>query len=603
VLASDNTPNSYFGTGTTTLTGRKARWAEFLSGYNYHWVYRPGVINAADQLSRVIPERMADATAACIAITTAAAADGTDKDGAPDITYDFGKHFIVNAAKDLAANVIAAQKFDDYCSKLYASRKKSVQKLWMIRDTAYYFDNRLVVHPHAREYVMQSFHDATYAGHKGVGETYRAVSTHYWWPGMYRMVHAYVTQCPNCQRNKPHAVPKAKLQPLPVPADRFDDISLDFVVGLPATDRGHNAILTIIDRLTKFVTFIPCSDETSAADFAALFRDHWFCRFGLPLNIVCDRDPRFTSHFWQQLAKHLSVRTAMSTAFHPQTDGQTERVHRVLEDYLRSYVCQQYDDWDMWLALAAFAHNNSKHSATGHTPFYLTYGRHPRTPATMHTRSTIPAADEFSTHFSTMVKAAMSAADAARQRMSAMTASNRPNVYEPGQLVLLSTKNLTLKTLGPNKLLPRWVGPFKVLSKVGEVAYKLDLPDCMKIHPVFHVSLLYPYKKDHRTGDAPEAIYVAEEGDLYHIDCVLEHKKVRNQIKYLVQWTGYGPEHNSWVSYVTPDALTEYWEKHNAAAGPTPHTSQGAPQTRSRKRRTVAFAELPPPLRPKVSSY
>lgn len=264
----------------------------------------------------------------------------------------------------------------------------------------------------------------------------------------------------------------------------------------------------------------------------------------------------------------LGTRLDMSSAFHPQTDGLTERYNRVLEEYLRSYVSSTYDDWDEWLPLAQFAVNNSKQESLRETPFYLNFGRHPRTPATLVANSDNPGAEEFAVGLHTAIKNAKAALYAAQQRQKALVDGKARRIeFEVGEQVTLDTRNLTLKTTGPNKLMPKYVGPFKVLKRIGQVAYKLELPTTMKCHPVFHVSLLHKWHKDGRQQPHPPPIHVSDEdGTWCQIDAILDHKKVkrgRKQIdRYLVKWTGFGPEHNEWrdASEVTEVAIQAYWD-------------------------------------------
>jgi hypothetical protein len=172
---------------------------------------------------------------------------------------------------------------------------------------------------------------------------------------------------------------------------------MDYITGLPCTTNGHDAILVFCDRLTKMVKFAPCMKTDDAAEAAHLFVKHVVSMHGMPDEIYSDRDTRFTSKFWQELMKGLGIKQKLSSAFHPETDGQTERTNRVLEEYLRHYVNPHQDDWDEWLPMAEFAYNNSVHAATvRHTPFFLCYGRHPKLPGGLKPPgSNFPAVDVF----------------------------------------------------------------------------------------------------------------------------------------------------------------------------------------------------------------
>jgi transposase InsO family protein len=250
-----------------------------------------------------------------------------------------------------------------------------------------------------------------------------------------------------------------------------------------------------VDRLTKMVHFAPSTDTISATGFADLFMSEIFRKHGLPESFVSDRDPRFTSHFFTAICQNLGIKQAMSTAFHPQTDGQTERANRTLEEMLRHYVSPNQDDWDLKLPCAEFAVNNAVKQATGFSPFYLNYGRHPRGPVTVSMDTNIPAANEFVTGLNKAISQAKDSLISAQASMKRNADSHRRDLeFAVGEQVLLSSKNLRLKTMGTKKLLPRFIGPFVILKRIGKLAYELELSqDMPKVHPVFHVSLLRPF--------------------------------------------------------------------------------------------------------------
>ena len=202
---------------------------------------------------------------------------------------------------------------------------------------------------------------------------------------MHQQIRRYAEICDVCQRNKSRCGNVAgKLRPLEVPDERWQSVSMDFVVELPMTKRGHDAIWVVVDRFSKMVHIAPTTSKVTAEDTARLFFERVFAAHGLPREVISDRGPQFTGHFWRQLCSRFSVRPALSTAFHPQTDGQTERMNRVIEDTLRHFVGPRQDAWDDLLPYVEFAMNNSKSISTGHTPFFLNYGKHPVTPLTWH---------------------------------------------------------------------------------------------------------------------------------------------------------------------------------------------------------------------------
>ncbi|GMG17716.1 unnamed protein product [Phytophthora fragariaefolia] len=245
------------------------------------------------------------------------------------------------------------------------------------------FDAPRVVVPNdddLRARIMHEFHDSPMGAHLGREKTFAAVSRGFYWPRMYKWIRKWVRTCETCQRVKPSKSSQAPLHPLPIATEAWRSVSMDFVFGLPTDADGRNGVLVFVDRFTKMVHLTPVSDTVTAAETAAHFVDCVFRHHGLPELIVSDRDPRFTSAFWTALFQLLGTKLSMSTATHPETDGQTERVNRVLEDVLRSYATS-FTSWSKFLPLAEFALNNAEHASTGVTPFFANNARHPRVPA------------------------------------------------------------------------------------------------------------------------------------------------------------------------------------------------------------------------------
>src|SRR3569833_630917 len=227
-------------------------------------------------------------------------------------------------------------------------------------------------------------HDSPLAGHCGKDKTVQLMMRHYFWPGMRTDVEQYVASCPSCQRNKPeHTKTKGLYQPLPETTRRYEHITMDLITGLPPTKRGHNAVLTVVDRLSKKVSWIATTDTIDAPGIADLIYRRIFCEdgWGMPRYITTDRGPQFAARFIQCLYDRLDCKPLYSTAYHPQTDGQSEKANQVLEEMLRHFVQQDHSDWDQHLHTCAFAYNNSVNRSTGVTPFFLCNGQHPNVPA------------------------------------------------------------------------------------------------------------------------------------------------------------------------------------------------------------------------------
>jgi Chromo (CHRromatin Organisation MOdifier) domain/Integrase zinc binding domain len=396
----------------------------------------------------------------------------------------------------------------------------------------------------------------------------------YWWPGMAKDIKRFIKSCDACQRNKSsNQLPAGLLQPLPIPGRRWETVTTDFITDLPTTAAGFDSIVVFVDKLTKMVHLAPCNKTVTAQDFARLFFDTVCKHHGLPRQIVSDRGSVFVSNFWEELTKLFGTQRLLSSAYHPQTDGQTERYNRVLEETLRHFVNPAHDDWDVHLTSAEFAINNAWHESIQNTPFMLNCGQHPLTPATVDLDSRVPAAQEFMQGIQDNLAKAKKCLELAQQRDKQYANAHRRHVtFKPGDRVLVNTTNFNFQRANRSKkLLPRYMGPFAVVKTVGQVAYKLDLPANMKIHDVFHVSLLKPYSWNGKTVPPPPVIY--EDGvPEYEVQRVLDHRDHRRgrtkRREFLVHWQGYGPEHSSWEpeSNLTncQEAVQQYWDSQSA---------------------------------------
>jgi transposase InsO family protein len=257
-------------------------------------------------------------------------------------------------------------------------RDDTISPGYELMDGLLYFKHRLMVPSALRETVLKAEHDSKVAGHWGTGKTVEIVGRNFHWPNMDDQIRQYVHQCDSCQRNKPSRHRRnGLLHPLELPNSLWSSISMDFITDLPESE-NCTTIWVVVDRFTKMAHFIPLKEKT-ATYVARQFVTHIWKAHGLPDNILSDRDTAFTSKFWKEVTAFLGIQQRMSTAFHSQTDGQTERINQVLEAYLREYCNYEQNDWGELLPLAEYAYNNSFASVTGLSPFYANYGFHPRT--------------------------------------------------------------------------------------------------------------------------------------------------------------------------------------------------------------------------------
>ena len=413
--------------------------------------------------------------------------------------------------------------------------------------------------------LLRTHHEAAAAGHPGRSKTLELLKRTYFWPRMQRDVDRFVRNCHVCQRSRTaRHVPFGILRPLPIPDKPWQDIAMDFVAGLPWS-QGADAIWVVIDRLTKARHFVPCRTNIDAAGLADLFIEHVFRLHGLPESIVSDRGPQFAAAFWQRLCGRLGIDSRLSTAFHPETDGQTERANAVMEQYLRAHVSYLQDDWATWLPLAEFAANNQASESTGVSPFFGLYGQDPRwqcdltppaanDPDDRRAHTTARIINEIHEHLRTEIGRAQDrqAGNADENRLPAPR-------FLPGDRVWLNAKNITTRRPS-RKLDHRRLGPFEVLADDRlrtPYAVRLALPDSMQVHPVFHVSLLEHAADDPFPGQRvePPPPVVVDGEEEYHVDEILDSREFGRwkKLQYLVKWSGY--DRPTWEAAENVDRL------------------------------------------------
>jgi transposase InsO family protein len=326
-------------------------WLAKLLGFDYDIEYRKGKENiAADALSRCTNRQLFALTLSTISTNLL---DEVKMSWATDTTL---QRIISNLTTDLSLH----PQYTWLNDHLYRKEKLVVGNNSTLQGKLIYI-----------------YHDSVIGGHSGVTVTAKRVGSLFYWRKQQKHVRAYVRECHICQKNKNENVKTpGLLQPLPIPQAPFVDISMDFVEGLP-NSKGRNVVLVVVDRLSKYAHFIALSHPYTAASVANAFMHNIYKLHGLPASIVNDRDPVFLSRFWKDLFTHQGIQLLHSTAYHPQTDGQTEVVNMCLEQYLRCMTSETLDQRYQWLPLAELWYNTSYHSSIKSTPFEVPYGQNP----------------------------------------------------------------------------------------------------------------------------------------------------------------------------------------------------------------------------------
>lgn len=548
-----------------TLTDRQARWAEKLAEYDFDIQHRAGPKNVVpDALSRY-PAHQCNNLAA---------------------------HEVTPPA-DLHTSIRSTAAADPIYQRHKRNAQNGQSKHFSWRDNLLWYKDRLYIPDHEPLYsrVLHEAHDAQFSGHLGVDKTLARITAHFFWPRMGHTVTRYINTCATCQQVKaPNQRPMGHLQSLPIPDSRFDTWSMDFVVGLPTTQRKKNSILVMQDSITKMVLLMTCSTSITAPQVAALCFTHLVCRFGMPRVLVSDRDTKFTSHFWRCLWTLMGTKLAMSTARHPQTDGQTERTNRTVGDMLKAFAWSHPTQWDAKLPAFELAYNSSVHHTTGFAPFVLAYGQNVHTPLTLMTGQPpppVPAVGDFvESQAANLEEAKAHIARAQVRHAKYANRHRRPGEFTEGDLVYLAVDS-------PKKLEPRFEGPYLILARTSELTYRLKLRDGDTRHPVFHISILrlcddgsheFPSRL---SNESPSVIVPPDHSAHPTVEAILDHKLVQTPsggvtTVYLVQWHDKPSYDNSWLTPATlseqaPDLFHAYTQAYPDPSTPRPSQGPVAP--------------------------
>ena len=518
-----------------SMSGRQARWQDVLANYDFDIVYIEGKSNVvADGLSR-----------------------------RPDHAPPAAAPHRISAATTLLCDISQAHRDDpEYRAELRKRRKLgdpiNVRGGFLYHGDRLYLPNDSAL----RTRILQECHDAPTGGHFGKDKTIEQVKRRFYWPGMDKLIIQYVTSCDACQRNKPsQQSPMGPMMPLPIPTRPWQWVSLDLITALPRSRSGNDAIVVFVCKLTKMVHYVATTTNVTAPQLATLFMREVVRLHGVPEAILSDRDPRFTAHFWRAFWAQLGTTLTMSTAYHPQTDGQTERANRTLEEQLRARVNFAQSDWDEHLAAAELASNNAQQSSTGFSPFYLNYGQEVQLPLDQAIAGLRPSANPAASDRIKRLAADLALArvhiEQAQKRQAHYADQHRRAVsFAVGDQVLLSTEHL--KLTGADKRTPKltykFLGPFKIKRVVNANAYELDLPPQLQIHPVLNISRLKAYRDGHIAFPArppadsrpPPAVTLENGAALFEVDCIIGKRGDGARTRYLVQWLGYPHWESTW---------------------------------------------------------
>jgi hypothetical protein len=608
------------------LSRRQARWAEFLSRFDFTLTHKPGKLNKVDGLSRrsdhkegvnqdnmdrvLLPDQLFSKKSieqdeeqiqqVRVSTTQMLRINHVQiKDMEKEIQYNEQKEQHLKEqireykqeAHDLKKQIQEATTMEDEVTKALPiiqrngprALSKGLQE-WNYEDNLILYRGKVYVPKdlELRREIVKQHHNPPIMGHPGHYQTLELVSRTYWWPGMSQFIKNYVKGCATCQQTKINTHPtKEPLHPTEIPTKPFQIITQDLVTGLPESD-GYDSILVITDRSTKTIITEPCNTTIDANGVADILIKSVFCKYGPAEKIISDRGPQFASQVMKATLRALGIRAALSTAFHPETDGASERAIQTTEQFLRAYCNNMQNDWAKLLPMASMAHNTHINSATKKIPFELLHGYLPTWPTLIQGDPFIPTVEERMKKLQNARKEAEAALRITAEAMKTQHdkyGTTGPD-FQKGDKVWLEGTNL--KTQYPSaKLAPKRQGPFEIVEPVGTGSYRLKLPQQWKIHPVIHASLLTPYHetKEHGINFTRPPADIINDIPEFEVESINKIRKYRNRWQYFIKWRGYPDSENTWepmTNLQNSHDLIQQWHQENPSEPKPPSLSLAA---------------------------
>lgn len=567
-------------TESKQLSRRQVRWAEKLQDYNFVILPVPGAQNQrADALSRREQDWPQSADDDRVMFMNRPL---LSKEQFPEHTEPLSLAPLELPAQPLVERLRNANQ---NAPELHEQRAlaEAGSDNWKMEQGLLLFNGRLVVPTDnsLKVELLREAHDKPASGHPGERRTWDLLRQRYYWKAMKKEVQQYVRNCHSCKRAK-HSNYQyhGLLKPLPIPHRPWKDISCDFVVRLPYS-QGKDAVLVVVDRFTKMRHFIPCNTATTSEQTAELFRNHIWKHHGLPESIVSDRGPQFVSDFWKELCHILGIQVKLSTAYHPETDGQSENANKGMETYLRHFINHHQDDWTSWIASAEYAANANTSASSTVSPFFAVYGYEPR--LSFDWRVTSVSTDETRNWNHERAREMINKMEGIwnhckkqlqkSQEVQARNAnrSRKDVTFEIGDKVFISARDIN-QGRPSRKLSFKRIGPYSIIAKVGH-AYRLELPPGLGLHPVMHASKLSKDPNDPLEGQtqAPQPSILVEQEEEWIVEEILDSKKKNGNIYYLTKWEGHPPDPKWYPARNfdhAPRKLKEFHVKYPTKPGP-----------------------------------
>ena len=493
------------------LSHKQARWVTKLMEYDFELIYRPGPTQeAADCLSRPPGLKKSAAVVPMIRDTSNGATFGygvipmSDDTDPTNDDAEWNNLGVGSEGMTWTQECSRAYNEDEFFKRIKPSDNSRYQTqtgTGLIHLVESDGSHRLCVPTRKLQLrIISECHDTKFMAHPGENRLIAHLRRSFFWPRMRDMAQNFVKTCERCQKSKSRNTKLPGLQqPLPVPMVCWEEVSIDFMTKLPRSQKGNDMLMVVVDRLSKQAHFIPVKETYGATEMARVYHDNIFRHHGIPKAIISDRDPRFTAELWRELWEKLGTRLRMSTADHPQTDGQTEVVNRTINHMLRTTLTN--DDWESRLVDIEFAYNSLVNRTTGKSPFEITYGYVPLTPATLHSDQP-PIVDSPFERFAEVRDAMITAQQASKTQADQNLTET---IHQVGDLVLLAASRMqggpqTQRT-SKHKWQELWRGPYAIIDSHGDNAYTLDMPSTYRGHTTFNIRFLKPWFAGHEVED------------------------------------------------------------------------------------------------------